>query len=347
MKRIIGVTKKIFVVFIISIILENSIVVFAQKDQTDYCSWEDVTSESVIGKNMKSGELTLFNYTKSKINYNSPSVSCKEYEIPACIPENIQLETSTRGIIGNDNRTLVTNTETYPNSAVVFVQTWWKNGDYTNGTGFMVNRTQIITAGHCVYSAERGGFADGILVSPGANGDKLPFEIKPVSYMYCGGFSGAIAADWAVMDIEKGFSRFPGSFGVRYTTSNLTGTKVTSKGYPGDYNGKMCTVKGDIMLDSNNCLYTKMDIVKGQSGSPIYINDPGYLAIGIASTEVYNSNGVYVHNIATKIREQLFLMIGGKINNPGEFSDGSPFIDITDGDPDFNDGTNPDFGDGN
>ncbi|MDO4274675.1 MAG: hypothetical protein Q4D16_13480 [Eubacteriales bacterium] len=75
----------------------------------------------------------------------------------------------------------------------------------------------------------------------------------------------------------------------------------------------------------------------------MYTSD--HIAVGIATKELKNSStGVYVRNYATKISERLFVLIGGKINGGGYFSDGE---DFTDGDPGFTDGGDPGFTDGN
>lgn len=91
--------------------------------------------------------------------------------------------------------TLVTNTTVSPASAVVEVVATFPNGDRGFGTGTMVNQNTVLTAGHMVYRAASGGFAQSIEVIAGRNGTNAPYGI---AYMTPGGeetFNSFIADD--------------------------------------------------------------------------------------------------------------------------------------------------------
>ena len=312
-----------------------------------------VDENTVVYKDLVTGETGCLEYQKD--NCSIAAFSSNEniyYETLPCIPANILIEKTSEivpyGVIGDDDRRRIHDTTKFPSSAVVHLDIYWKNGKYSRGTAFMVNKTQAITAGHCLYNAENGGFANSVTLSAGENGIKYPFGSTWAKKMYIGGFSLSTTSDWGVIDIGGSFEKFPGYFGVTYTTKNLKCTHVTTRGYPGQYAKLMYTSSGYINLDDNKGeLLFQIDITGGQSGSPLYKSN--HSVIGIVTSEV-SKNGTYIYNIGTKITEPLFIKIGGKLPTGGEFTDGGGFSDgssFTSSKKDnFGDGSG-DFSDGN
>ena len=86
-------------------------------------------------------------------------------------PEMQQLEL----IIGSDDRVLVTNNELYPWRCVCSLLITAQSGTMYLGTGWLVSPRVVLTAGHCVYMSDEGGWASQIEVIPGRFGDKRPF----------------------------------------------------------------------------------------------------------------------------------------------------------------------------
>lgn len=312
-----------------------------------------VDDNTVIYKDLVTGETGRLEYQRSNDAITTFSFDANvEYETLPCFPQNILTEKASDvvpyGVIGDDDRRKIHDTTKFPSSAVVHLDIYWKNGEYSRGTGFMVNKTQAVTAGHCLYNASNGGFAKSITLSAGENGSKYPFGSTWTKKMYIGGFSLSTTSDWGVIDIGGAFDKFPGYFGVTYTTKNLNSTHVTTRGYPGEYAKLMYTSSGYINLDDNKGkLLFQFDITKGQSGSPLYKSN--HSVIGIATSEI-SKNGIYVNNIGTKITEPLFLKIGGKLPTGGNFTDGGDFTDgssftspkkddFSDGNGDFSDGS--------
>ena len=243
------------------------------------------------------------------------------YETDAYIPNNA----STRSVIGDDGRIPATNTEVFPNAAVLYVTTKWPDGSASRGTAFMVNKTQAMTAGHWVYSNTHGGMAKSITVIPARSGDSKPYGSHSVKSMYLGGKSPNTNADWGVLTLGTNLGLTTGYYGVRLSASNLTGTVVRITGYPADKNGYlMWTQKGKITDDSNHRLSYKIDTYGGQSDSPIY-QPSDYRVVGI------HTSGSSSANSGVKISDRLFQLIGGKIVDPGGFSDGEYYTDSKDG----------------
>ena len=63
----------------------------------------------------------------------------------------------------------------YPYTAVCYVETTWKDGAHTRGTGAMVGPNDVLTAGQMLWDAEHGGAAVSVKVIPGYNNGAAPF----------------------------------------------------------------------------------------------------------------------------------------------------------------------------
>ena len=155
--------------------------------------------EVIIYKSFETGEARYINYTK---NSNTETYGLSQdnysYETDAYIPNSA----ATTSVIGDDGRLPATNTEVFPNAAVLYVTTKWPDGSASRGTAFMVNKTQAMTAGHCVYSSKHGGMATSITVIPARSGDSKPYGTHAVKSMYVGGKSPNTNADWGVLTLK-------------------------------------------------------------------------------------------------------------------------------------------------
>lgn len=65
--------------------------------------------------------------------------------------ESAKSQLSTSNIVGADNRERVTPTTSYPWSAIVKLYMTWGTDIYI-GSGAMIDKNHVLTAGHCVYS---------------------------------------------------------------------------------------------------------------------------------------------------------------------------------------------------
>lgn len=217
------------------------------------------------------------------------------------VPENNQ----SRSLIDNtDGRTPVTTTTTYPYSAICTLVIYWPNGTVTEGgTAWMYWEDVAITAGHCVYDANRGGWAESIEVRPGANGSYSPYGVA---------FSTAIHTstkwiedsnweyDYGVIELSSDIGNSTGWFGASWTIWSLKGTDVTITGYAGEYYRKMYTMSGEITKSATRKVYyNDIDTTPGQSGSPIYDADRYVVGIHAYGEGSYGNSG-------TRITSSLF-----------------------------------------
>lgn len=282
-------------------------------------------------------------YIKSSEESSRISKSNIAYSTPAYKPASIQAENSnslysgnlgTYNIIGDDDgRTPVSNTTTYPNSSIMYLQITAPSGSTYRGTAFMVNATQALTAGHNLYNPSKyggDGVADKVVVYPGRNGlNNYPFGSYtaskwtiPGEYINNQSSSVDYCYDWAVIDFSSNVGNVVGYLSVQYVDAEYaTSNTITVRGYPRYYNNGttnqyiMYTMSGNILKDTGSSLRYTIDTSGGNSGSPVMLGS-SYNVIGI------HSEGRTNYNIAYKIGATCFAFIGGDAGGGG-FSDGT------------------------
>lgn len=206
-------------------------------------------------------------------------------------------------LIGDDNRSRITATTTYPYSAVCHITITWPDGTSSVGTAWMYWEDVAITAGHCVYSADHGGWATSIQVRPGANGTSSPYGVVYSTTIHTSTKwieDSNWEYDYGVIELSSDIGNSTGWFGTSWTIWSLKGTDVTITGYPGEYYRQMWTMSGEITKSATRKVYyNAIDTTGGQSGSPIYDSD--YYVVGIHAY----SEGSY-GNSGTRITSSLF-----------------------------------------
>ncbi len=192
-----------------------------------------------------------------------------------------------RAIFGNDNRTLVTNTSQYPYSAIVYLLMEFPKG-YSQGSGSLISNNVVLTAGHCLYSANLGGWAKSVTVIPGYNGSTKPFgtyygeELYVTNGWYNQSNSGNYKSENDIGIIKLNSSTSAGYLGV------TTGAhpQITLTGFHGDKSGKMYTQTDKVMTTTTEVYTYQLDTKGGSSGSPVYNNNT-ISAVNVSETENY------------------------------------------------------------
>ncbi|MHA2391596.1 MAG: trypsin-like serine peptidase [Promethearchaeota archaeon] len=182
-------------------------------------------------------------------------------------------------MIGDDDRVRVTPTNLYPWSTIVKLYITW--GSYnTFGTGAIIDKKHVLTAGHCVYSHSRGGWADTIKVVPGADNGYEPYGHAWAINMrsYFGWINDADGEhDFAVLTLDRDIGLQTGWMEL-YTaipSSSIYTGLLNTAGYPYDLgNGKnmyWTSDDGNYANEHNHWYF--LDTAGGQSGSPIWRYD--------------------------------------------------------------------------
>lgn len=237
-----------------------------------------------------------------KIDAAYAKINAQYYEetfiSPSCSPLDI---------IGNDDRTKVDAEICVPYSMICRLDIIWPNGNESYATGWLYARDRVATAGHCVYNAEKGGWAALIIVQPGRYGEVCPFgetAVPSTGLASCKGWTenSDFSYDYGLIRLNEPLGDVCGYFGYAGNSGSI-GTNVTISGYPGDKNPytndqNQWKMRGKLTLVTSNRLWYLIDTYAGQSGAPIY-ND-NRTVIGI------HSSGYTVTNAGTKISVAIF-----------------------------------------
>ncbi|MCB5951801.1 Ig-like domain-containing protein [Enterococcus sp. BWT-B8] len=182
----------------------------------------------------------------------------------------------TRGIIGEDNRDLVGNTEVYPYSAIVQLSVIFPDGVSVLGTGSMISGDTVLTAAHCLYNESRGGWASSVIVMPGRQEWTLPFGRYTAdefyvlsSYLQPG---NGLNSDIGLIKLKEDIGEKTGWLGM--SSESLNENNYTLTGYPGDL-GKYYMYTEERLIPSSDWttefyVHHSHDAYSGQSGAPLY-----------------------------------------------------------------------------
>lgn len=236
-----------------------------------------------------------------------------------------------RAVIGGtDERVQVHDTTEYPWRAVCQLDI--KGAEYGwVGTAWFLTARLLITAGHCVYLHDDGGWASEIVVSPGRNGADKPYGSVTAKKFRCvqawkenqnspydlGGI--LLPADHPFGDL--------GFFGCdAFDDQTLMETELTVGGYPGQDpdTPQFNKPKNTLWYDKGNCFdvastnlkYT-MDTQGGQSGGVVYFpGDNGPTAVGV------HTAGSTQSNFAVRITPQVLALFKQWAKEAGEETTG-------------------------
>ena len=206
-------------------------------------------------------------------------------------------------IIDRDDRKQVLNTTAVPWKRICHLEIVAANGKKFLGSGALVAPRTVITAGHCVFMRQQGGWVRSITVTPGRNGASKPFgSCKAVGLRSVRGWvnSGQRDFDYAAIILPTS-CHIPNvsAFGfASLQDQELRSRKLNTAGYPGDkppgtmwYAGRKAT-----SLTPRTIVYNTATM-GGQSGSPVWLRraDGARLMVGI------HTNGAMSGNSATRI----------------------------------------------
>lgn len=212
-------------------------------------------------------------------------------------------------IIGVDNRVRITPTTSYPWRAICSLKITAANGTKWIGSGWLISPRTVITAGHCVYMHDEGGWAKSIEVIPGLNDASRPYSSGSSSYLKS--VTGWTQSknrenDYGAIILPSNFrpGDVTGYFGYSVKDdSYLLAAVLNLSGYPADKssgNQQWFMALKPKSVSSRVITYD-IDTVGGQSGAPVWIKvgDARY-CVGI------HTNGQNSGNSATRIVTPVF-----------------------------------------
>ena len=160
-----------------------------------------------------------------------------EFENHASL-DSVNSQPLSSNIIGEDDRIRVTYTTVYPWSTIVKLYMTWGEDVYI-GSGTMIDKKHVLTAGHCVYAHSLGGWADSVKVIPGANNGNEPFGHAWANNMRCYSdwiVEGYLNHDFAVLTLDRDIGLQTGWMELFTTVpwSSIYFGGFNTVGYPGD-----------------------------------------------------------------------------------------------------------------
>lgn len=202
------------------------------------------------------------------------------------------------GIIGSDNRVVVSNTTISPYKSIVQITS---NGTPT-GTGTLIDKDLVVTSAHVVFNKYTKQYRQNLEVYPGLKKNYAPYgssTIKDVVASPTYISNSQISNDFAVIKLSKPLGNTTGYLSL--STNVVQDMEVTLTGYPEDTR-TMMTDKGTIAKITNGVLYYSIDTEPGQSGSAVLNRNNQIIAIHHGAVDSK-------YNCAASIKQELFNLI--------------------------------------
>lgn len=211
-------------------------------------------------------------------------------------------------VIGADDRVRVTNVTAFPWRVICSLQITAQDGSRWIGTGWLIGRRTLITAGHCVYIHDRGGWASRIEVIPGRNAADRPFgSFMATSFRSVLGWTQKQLRthDYAAIILPEDctYGDQLGYFGLaNLSDAALSNKTVNLSGYPGDKPpGTQWFHSRQLSSVTPTVLTYEIDTAGGQSGAPVW-----QLRNGQRHAVAIHTNGSPTGNSATRINTVVY-----------------------------------------
>ncbi len=187
-----------------------------------------------------------------------------------------------------DGRTIVYDTELYPWRCIckLYLEFPDQPGVFRNGTGAIIQRGDgntfhVLTAAHCLYDPEKGGWVDSIKIVPGLSGDEQPFHYAReniLRFLSAYNNNRERKYDFALITLDRCIGNITGAMGMWAGPAGSPNYQdiLNGAGYPIDINdGTYLYRDSDYGIGAmDELLIYNIDAEEGQSGMPIYIYDP-------------------------------------------------------------------------
>ena len=181
------------------------------------------------------------------------------------------------GYVGDADLSEVSDPTAYPYRAAVKLVTTWPNGQVSWCSGTLIGPHHVLTAGHCVYNDERGGWAE-IEAIPGYHDGERPyasaFSTNVTSYV---GFvtDGSWDYDQAYIALDRNIGDHVGWLGYEAydDAEQHVGLSLNLNAYPGSPIGDGKTMFhsfDEVVAADAYVIRHELDTAGGSSGGGVY-----------------------------------------------------------------------------
>ncbi len=214
-------------------------------------------------------------------------------------------------IIGTDNRIRINPTTSFPWRAICALRIRAASGATYIGTGWFISPRTVMTAGHCVFLHNEGGWARSIEVIPALNGTLRPYgSCTSSAFRSVSGWTSSRNRNFdygcIILPSSCRLGARTGWFGfANRSDSFLRSRTLNLSGYPGDKGGntQWYHAQRTKSVTPRTIVYD-IDTMGGQSGSPVwYLDGNTRYAVGV------HTNGHSSGNSATRIVSDVFTMM--------------------------------------
>lgn len=214
-----------------------------------------------------------------------------------------------------DNRRRVDNTTVWPNAVHGHLIITYPDKKVYIGSGTMVNKHHVITAGHVVFSKANGGWATSIQFNAAQNDGTLPFGAAFAKLLLS--FKGWTDSqnrdyDTGMLILDRDLGNRTGWMGLINTSDgNLSNHSITVCGYPGDKGGQqMWEATAPIVSVAGHQIAYNAFTKGGDSGAGVYGTWPGVSKEHICADHVAGANGI--PNTGSRLAKDKFDRIVGE-----------------------------------
>jgi glutamyl endopeptidase len=211
-------------------------------------------------------------------------------------------------IIGTDDRVRITPTTSFPWRAICALRITARDNTKWIGTGWLVAPRTVITAGHCVYMHDHGGWPKSIEVIPGMNDSLRPYgSCTATTFRSVVGWVNDKKREYdygaIILPANSRLGDRTGVFGFAVKDNPyIMNAYLNLSGYPGDKGGnQQWFMARRAKSVAPRVIYYEIDTMGGQSGSPVWVKvGNARYAVGI------HTNGLITGNSATRIVQPVF-----------------------------------------